>query len=229
MEEGRLPDKASKLLREIRKKYKVALEPFEIADQKLQLLKVTDLEALLGGKDPFANVSEFPFWVKLWESSLVLANVVSSLKAKPGQTLLELGAGLGAPGLIAAANGYKVTLSDYEPHILDFQRVSAAASGLKGIEYKIIDWTKPPELIQFDLIIGAEIIFRDDLFGPLLNVFDKYLAPGGAIYLTHDQRRKSLYKFMDMASDRYKILGKKMVITSEGKEQTIILNRLERL
>ena len=82
--------------------------------------------------------------------------------------------------------------------------------------------------LTFDVIIGAEIIFREDLFQPLLNVFDQYLAPGGTIYLAHDQRRKSLYKFMEIAGDTYKILGKKVDISSDGKEQAIILNRLER-
>ncbi len=228
METSKLPEKAAKILREIRKKYKVDFEPFIINEHRIELLQVTDLEALLNGKDPFANVSEFPFWVKLWEAAFVLSNAVVSLTPKEGQTLLELGAGLGAPGLVAADRGFKVTLSDFEPHILDFQKVSAAASGLKGVEHKLIDWTKPPKLIQFDVIIGAEIIFRDDLFKPLLNVFDRYLAPGGTIYLAHDQRRKSLYKFMEMAGDTYKILGKKVDISSEDKKQSIILNRLER-
>lgn len=228
MKQTQLPEEAAKILKEIRKKYKTAFQPFTVCGHQIELLQVTDLEALLAGKDPFENVSEFPFWVKLWEAAIVLTNAVASLSPREGETLLELGAGLGAPGLVAASCGFKVTLSDYEPHILDFQRVSAAASGLKGVEYKIIDWTKPPKLIQFDVIIGAEIIFRDDLFKPLLHVFDRYLAPGGTIYLAHDQRRKSLYKFMEMAGDSYKILGKKIDVSSEGKNQSIILNRLEK-
>jgi predicted nicotinamide N-methyase len=228
MEPKELSEKATKLLRKIRKKYKVGFEPLSIGGHEIELLQVSDLEAVLGGKDPFENVSEFPVWVKLWEASIVLSNVVVSLKPEPDQTLLELGAGLGAPGLVAASHVFKVTLSDYESHILDFQRVSAAKSGLKGVENKIIDWTKPQSLTKFDVIIGAEVIFRDDLFQPLLNVFDTYLAPGGVIYLAHDQRRKSLYKFMELAADKYKVMGKKVDVSSENKKQTIILNRLER-
>lgn len=228
MKSKELPEKAAKKLRELRKKYKVDFEPLTLKDYSIELLQVSDLEAFLGGKDPFKNVSEFPFWIKLWEASIVLANVVTSLEPKHNQSLLELGAGLGAPGLLAAAHGFKVTLSDFEPHILDFQRVSAAKSGLKGVDHKLIDWTKPPNLPQFETIIGAEIIFRDDLFKPLLNVFKQYLAPNGVIYLAHDQRRKSLYKFMDLAADEFKIMAKKVPVTSGEKEQIIILNRLER-
>jgi len=228
MNTNKLPEKVAKQLREIRKKYKVAFEPLTIKDYSIELLQVSDLEALLGGKDPFKNVSEFPFWIKLWEASIVLANVVISLEPKSDQRLLELGAGLGAPGLVAAAHGFKVTLSDYENHILDFQRVSAAKSGLQGVEHRIIDWTKPPSIPQFETIIGAEVIFRDDLFKPLLEVFKKYLAPNGVIYLAHDHRRKSLYKFMELAGDDFKIMAKKVAVSSTDKEQIIILNRLER-
>jgi len=229
MESPQLPEKAAKQLRELRKRFKVAFEPLAIKNYNIELLKVTDLEALLGGKDPFKNVSEFPFWIKLWEASIVLANVVISLTPAGDRRLLEVGAGLGAPGLLAAAHGFKVTLSDYEPHILDFQRVSAAKSGLTGVEHRIIDWTKPPNIPQFDTIIGAEVIFREDLFEPLIELFKNYLTPNGVIFLAHDQRRKSLYPFMEIAAKDFKIMAKKVTVSSsDDEEQVIILNRLQR-
>ena len=171
MDIAALPEKAQKVLKRIRKQYKVGLEPLRVRDVELQLLQVTDLEHLLAGKDPFADVSSFPFWVKLWEASLMLADVIASSPINREATLLELGAGLGAPGLVAAAKGYSVTLSDYEPHILDFQRVSAAVNGLTNVDFKIIDWKKTKEMPRFDRIIGAEILFRDDFFSPLLDLF----------------------------------------------------------
>ena len=116
-----LPDKAAEILRRLRKKYKTEFDTLRFRDKELRILQVSDIEPLLHGKDPFADVSNFPFWVKLWESAMVLADTVVSMPVEPDSTLLELGAGLGAPGLAAAVAGHKVTLSDYEPHILDFQ------------------------------------------------------------------------------------------------------------
>ena len=121
-------------------------------------------------KDPFANVSEFPFWVKLWEAAIVLSYVMSSLPEPKGKTVLELGAGLGAPACAAAA-GFDVTISDYEAIIMDFQRVSAAASGLHNITTHL-DWLHPPELAPFDILAGAEIIFREE-FLPLAHSLQK--------------------------------------------------------
>jgi predicted nicotinamide N-methyase len=224
----KLPQKEAEILQKIRKKYAVAFEPLKIRDFEMQLLKVQDLESILKGKDPFKNVSEFPFWIKLWESALVLADVAATLPLGPGARVLELGAGLGAPGLAAAAKGFSVTLSDYEQIILDFQRVSAAKSGL-AVDISFVDWNKPPDLEPFDVMLGAEVIFREDLLAPLMGVFDKLLKPDGTIYLAHDIRRQTLYKFLDMAKDHYKIMVKKITLSENDEEVTIMLNCLKRI
>lgn len=227
MSKVELSEKTQKILKRIRKKYRVGFSPLTIQDLELQVLQVNDLEHLLAGKDPFANVEEFPFWVKLWEASMVLAHVMASMPAKGNQTLLELGAGMAAPGLVAAGRGYNVTLSDYEPHILDFERVSAAANGFDDIQFRMLDWLDPPDLEPFDRIIGAEILFRDEFFQPLLNVFKKYLKDDGEIYMAHDMRRKSVPKFLELAKDDFKIAVQKQVLTNdEGEKITVLINRL---
>jgi predicted nicotinamide N-methyase len=229
MDPSQLPEKQYNMLREIRKKYKEDFSPLQLRGKEIQLLQVTDLETLLAGKDPFKIVQDFPFWVKLWEAAMVLADLMlTTPPRKEGQSLLELGAGLGAPGLAAASNGYTVTLSDYEPHILDFQRVSAAANGLKGINCRLIDRLKPPSLPRFDTIIGAEILFREEFFAPLLNVFRSLLADDGVIYLAHDVRRKSLPQFLLLAEKEYEIAVSARKMRSDDKELTIIVNRLTR-
>ena len=227
MNPAQLPEKQYARLREIRKTYKVDFDPLRLRGKEIQLLQVTDLEPLLAGKDPFQDVADFPFWVKLWEAAMVLADLMlTTPPAKEGQTLIELGAGLGAPGLAAALAGYRVTLTDYEPHILDFERVSAAATGLKGVECRLLDWLKPPTLPRFDTIIGAEILFREEFFAPLLNIFRSLLAEQGVIYLAHDVRRKSLPKFLLLAEKEYEIAVSSRKMRSQGKELTIIVNRL---
>ncbi|MEN8140571.1 MAG: methyltransferase domain-containing protein [Thermodesulfobacteriota bacterium] len=223
-----LSEKTQKILRRIRKKYKVDFQKLKIRDQELEILKVTDLEQLLAGKDPFANVQEFPFWIKLWEASMVLADAMAAMPAKNNETLLELGAGMAAPGLVAAKSGYQVTLSDYEPHILDFQRVSCAANNLTNVDFRMIDWLKPPEMQTFDRIIGAEILFRDDFFAPLLAIFTNYLAPGGEIFLAHDMRRRSVPKFLNLAQDDFNIAVQKRTMKGDEGEITVLVNRLTR-
>jgi len=224
-----LPDAEREIYNRLRSRYKLLFEPLKLGGDTVRLLKIADLEEFLDGRDPFANVSEFPFWVKLWEAAVALASVLHELPTGDGRRLLELGAGLGAPGLAAACNGYEVTISDYEDVILDFQRVSVAASGLTGkVRCAMLDWLDPPEMEPFDILAGAEILFREEFFRPLLDIFASCLKPGGVIYLAHDARRQSLPKFLKLAGEQFLIDGKVRKFRKEQKDVTIILNRLRR-
>lgn len=221
-----LPEEEREIYNRIRSKYKLSFDKLKVNDQTIRLLKVDDIEEFLDGKDPFSDVSEFPFWVKLWEAAMVLSYALASLPDPKGQTLLEIGAGLGAPGITAAACGFDVTLTDYEDIIMDFQKVSVAASGLSNVHCAHLDWLQPPEMQPFDILTAAEVLFREEFFDPLLDVFRKYLKPGGTIYLAHDARRKCLPLFMERAKEEYNIAGIKQTMRKDGQDITIIINRL---
>ncbi len=221
-----LPEEEREIYNRIHAQYKLSFDKLKVRDTTIRLLKVADIEEFLDGKDPFADVSEFPFWVKLWEAAMILSYALASLPDPKGQTLLEIGAGLGAPGITAAACGFDVTLTDYEDIIMDFQKVSVAASGLHNVRCAHLDWLNPPEMEPFDVITAAEVLFREEFFEPLLAVFKKYLKPGGTIYLAHDARRKCLPLFMERAKKEYDIAGSKQSMRKDGQDITIIINRL---
>lgn len=223
-----LPEEEREIYNRIRTQYKLTFDKLTVQEKTIRLLKVADIEEFLDGQDPFADVTEFPFWVKLWESAMILSQALTTLPEPAGKTMLEIGAGLGAPGITAAACGFDVTLSDYEDIIMDFQKVSVAASGLDNVDCIHLDWLDPPQLEPFDYLVAAEVLFREEFFDPLFTVFDNYLKPGGVIFLAHDARRKCLPRFMERAKDHYDIAGKKQVMRKDGQDIAIIINRLQR-
>jgi len=227
MDPRTLPPDILPIYERLRHAYAVGFEPVRLGELRLHLLRITDIEPLLDGKNPLEDVSAFPFWVKLWESSLVLARLLAS---QPGadKSLLELGAGLGLPGLAAAARGWQVVLSDFEEVILDFQRVNAAANHLPAVECRLLDWLTPGDLPRYDCLVGAEILFRETFFEPLLEVFRRALKPGGVIYLAHEQERRSLAPFLALADKEYLIGCQRHTLKSLSGDKTILLNRLVR-
>lgn len=227
MDPQTLPEDERALYMAIKKRYKVAFEPFKVKEHTLQLLKITDLEEILAGKDPLKDVSSFPFWIRLWEAAIVLSEYMAGLPVDRETSVLELGAGLGAPGLTAAAAGFSVTLSDYEELILDFERINAAASKLDNVRFTLLDWLNPPEMERYDVIIGAEILFREDFFQPLLNVLRRALKPDGVIYMAHDSKRRSLEPFLKLAEQEYRIAASRRTLKSFGGDKSIILTRLQ--
>jgi len=223
-----LPERERQIYNRLRQKYSLTFDSLKLGDTTIRLLKVADLGEIIGDRDPFADVTQFPFWVKLWDAAIILSYVLTRVPGRQGRTLLELGAGLGAPGLAAAASGFDVTISDYEEIIRDFQQVSAAASGLHNVKLTLIDWLDPPPLPAFDVLAGAEILFREEFFAPLLRVFAAYLKPDGVIYLAHDARRQSLPKFLKLAEKDYDIGVARQNYIKDGTPVSIIVNRLVR-
>jgi len=221
-----LPEAEREIYNRIKKKYKLTFDRLKIGDSKIRLLKIGDLEEFLGGKDPFATVSDFPFWTRLWDAAMVLAYVLGGQKRTKGRRLLELRAGLGAPGLSAAAAGFDVTLADEEDIIMDFQKVSAAASGITNVTFARLDWQNPLRAGLFDVLAGAELLSREDIFQPLLRIFSSCLKPDGEIYLAHDERRQTLFRFLELAQDDFEIGLKKQILRKDGNDVTIIINRL---
>ena len=227
MDPQTLPAEAQKLYHAIKKQYRVGFESLKLEDDlQLHLLKITDIEKMLAGKDPLKNPSEFPFWVRLWEAAVVLSRFMVKLRPAPGTTVLELGAGLAAPGLTAAAMGCSVDVTDYEDIILDFGRVSAAASKLDQVQFSLLDWLNPPEMERYDIILGAEVLFREEFFQPLLSVLRRAVKPDGVIYFSHDMKRKSVRPFLQLAEKEYAISASKRVLKSLDQEKEILLTRL---
>ncbi len=227
MDPQTLPAETQELYHAIKKQYRVGFESLKLEDDlQLYLLKITDIEEMLAGKDPLKNPSEFPFWVRLWEAAVVLSRFMVKLRPAPGTTVLELGAGLAAPGLTAAAMGCSVTVTDYEDIILDFCRVSAVASKLDQVQCSLLDWLNPPEMERYDIILGAEVLFREEFFQPLLSVLRRAVKPDGVIYFAHDMKRKSVRPFLQLAEKEYAISASKRVLKSLDQEKEILMTRL---
>jgi len=221
-----LPDARAALAR-IEKRCPVAVEHVTLEGESYPLLMVQDISALISG-DPFADPSQFPTWTKLWEASILLACYVKQHSFPAGTRILELGAGLGLPSVVAAQKGLQVTASDHDPLVCDFLRVNAQ---LNNVEYTVVslDWLAPPALLSYDVIIAAEVVFREELFAPLLELCREVLAPEGCIYLAHDASRRSLAPFLAKAADDFIVSAMKQTIRKDqATALTVILNRLRK-
>ena len=196
-------------------------EIVKVRDRELVLYRPQDLDFYLqeGG-----SLENFPFWAKVWEASLVLADFVATLK--PPRRILEIGAGLGLPGLTAAAFGHEVTLTDYESRPLELIRRSAEANGL-AVRVARLDWFEPADLGEFDIILGAEVVYAGRLFEPLLQIFRRYLLPGGEIYLAHSRERaRVLVPFLKRAEVEFEVAHSLRRLRSGDEVYEIVLNRL---
>ncbi len=156
------------------------IQPVHCGDVVVRLARpeAADLAGLLE-----AAVEEAPYWAELWPSARALAEAVAGRDVR-GLRVLEVGAGLGLPALVAAAHGADVTASDVDPAPLAYVLESARASGLE-VAVAELDFAAPsPAMTGFDLVLAADVLYVDASAAHLAGSLEHLLAPHGRALLT---------------------------------------------
>jgi predicted nicotinamide N-methyase len=162
------------------------LAAVDVGDDVMSLWQVDDLEshvdraALLAADDP----AEPPYWAHLWSGAAVLAAAVPRNAGR----VVEIGCGLGLPGLVAARRGASVVFVDREATPLAFVRESLRANRLGDAAYLVADFTRPLARRPFDLVLAAEIVYDRAGFGALAESLAALAGSAGRVLLTDGRR-----------------------------------------
>jgi predicted nicotinamide N-methyase len=136
----------------------------------------------------FAKDEYMPYWADLWPAARMLAKVLLREEWPAGTEALELGCGLGLPGVAALARGLRVTFSDYDATALAFAAENARLNGFHEFRLLRLDWRRPPA-VQYPLILASDLLYEERNVAPVVGLLQKMLTPNGLCLLT-DQDRK---------------------------------------
>ena len=136
----------------------------------------------------FQRDEYMPYWCDLWPAARMLAKAVLAADWPAGLEALELGCGLGLPGIAAMTKGIKVTFSDYDATALEFAADNARRNGCTGFELLAFDWRSPPAR-RFPLILASDLIYEERNVAPVVEVLHHLLADDGVCWLTDQDRR----------------------------------------
>jgi len=136
----------------------------------------------------FAADEYMPYWADLWPGARMLAKAIAREKWHPGLEALELGCGLGLPGIVALSRGLRVTFSDYDATALRFAAGNARANGFHGFLLLQLDWRCPPADLRYPLIFAADLTYEMRNVEPLVALIKQMLEPGGICLLTDPDR-----------------------------------------
>ena len=139
-------------------------------------------------RSAFAVDEYLPYWADLWPASRMLAKAILCEPWAPGLEVLEIGCGLGLPGIAALAVGLRVTFSDYDATALRFARDNARLNGFEDFRLLQLDWRHPPEELRVPVLLGSDLIYELRNVGPLVTLIKRVLAPGGVGLFTDQDR-----------------------------------------
>lgn len=162
-----------------------------LAGRTWSIMAVRDHDALLEDTSAFQHA---PYGLLLWESAIALAGLLARRegKALQGKRVLELGCGVGLPGLVAQSVGAIVTQTDHEPIALTVARENARRNDTRGIAQFKADWSTWSHDVRYDLIIGSDIGYGTDMHDYLMAIFARNLVPGGRVLLADPGRDQNL-------------------------------------
>lgn len=148
-------------------------------------------------EDPEEDTKPDLLGLDVWPAALELCTYLAtnpSLVA--GHPVIELGAGVGLPGLLAAQLGSpKSILTDYEPQVVAHVSHNASLCGVSDTCSGLcLDWTKLHELpaehaAAYPRILAADVLYIADIMPGFVDAVCALLAPGGVALIGHQTRR----------------------------------------
>jgi predicted nicotinamide N-methyase len=144
------------------------------------LERYVDRDALLRADDP----PEPPYWAHCWSGARVLADRIPSRAGR----VLEIGCGLGLPGVVAARRGARTLFADRIAAPLSFVRETLRTNRLDATGFVVADVLAAPWRGVFDLVLAAELLYDRATFPALASALLTALAPRGRVLLADGHR-----------------------------------------
>lgn len=204
--------------------YETTEREVTIGDRPYRFRVPLDIDRFIDDGDPMLN---FPLWARIWKASLVLADHLAAMPKAEAGSILEIGAGLGVAGIVAASRGHVVTLTEYDEDALAFARANAAINGCRDLNIRRLDWHTPDFTEPFDTIAGSEVLYHERDFDSQLNLFSNFLKPGGRVILSMKPRRTAMM-FIERAREIFDIGMKKIEMKAADECTVLYLCRMRR-
>jgi predicted nicotinamide N-methyase len=169
-----------------------------------------------------SKTNRLPYGVSLWPSAIALSHEIASWAGDfRGRRILELGAGVGLPGIVAVSVGGRVVQTDHDELSLHLCRRNGGRNGVVGIEYRRADWTEWDVDGRYDWIIGSDILYGESLHPHLRTIFGSNLAPEGRLLLADPFCSMAVRLLEAMEAKGWRVMFSRWDVGEEGTPRPV--------
>lgn len=183
------------LLAHLSTRFDLKQEVFPIGNHAFPLYTISNIDQLLDEVAEQADDHEdiqddrVPYWAELWPSALGMAEYLMEHKEFiQGKEVLEVGCGLGFPGIVAHHLGGQVHMTDYLPDALDLVQLNWQLNFGQKANASLLDWRSATPEFEADVVLASDVAYEKRAFEPLLDAFRVLVRPGGKLILSEPSR-----------------------------------------
>jgi methyltransferase-like protein 23 len=170
-----------------------------------------------------------PYGVALWPAAIALAHEVASRPdGFEGRRVLELGAGTGVPGIVAASCGAHVVQTDRHDVAMCMCMRNGSHNAIDTIDYRLADWTTWDCPDHYDWVIGSDVLYAERMHPYLRRIFETNLFPRGRVLLADPFREPAVRFLHALEDDGWKVGLTKWSVGEEGNPRPIGIFELSR-
>jgi predicted nicotinamide N-methyase len=171
----------------------------------------------------FADLAgRLPYGVVLWPAAIALAHEIATrADTFRGRRVLELGAGTGVPGIVAASVGAQVVQTDRQEGALAVCRLNGERNGVGSVECRAADWAAWDDSNRYDWVLGSDILYGEEFHSHLRRIFRDNLAPGGRVLVADPFRSVSLVLLEELERDGWRVTMTKWTVGEEGAPRAV--------
>lgn len=143
---------------------------------------------------------------KFWKSTYIVMDYLREFPPAKGSRILEIGCGWGLAGIFCAKEfDAEVTGLDADETVFPYLQLHAELNGVAVDTWRCrYERVTKADLAEFDMVIGADICFWDEMVKPLFNLTRRAAQVGGVRVVMTDPGRPT---FREMAENCTEKLG----------------------
>jgi predicted nicotinamide N-methyase len=176
---------------------------------------------------PAVKDEQIPYWAEVWPSALGISEyILMRPELFSGKKVLEIGCGLGLPGIVAGKWTDRVVLTDYLKAPLELAIHNWTLNHGTPCKSQLLDWRSEETATAADVILASDIAYERRMFEPLMTAFENWLQSGATVIISEPDRQLAREFFSELHCSNWQSEKTELKIVRKGLTYRIHIHTL---